>query len=1262
MRIFGRLSLLLALLVLLALGVLSLALFTGHGTRTLLRAVERVSPVEIDYRSGSLGAGLRLHQVRYEAGTIRLLLQDVNAQWTPTCLWRGALCFRRLQVGSATIDVLPDGTAGEPSSHAPTPPDLQQADGTQSNVRQIGTQQAAPSLIEFPLPLEADAVELGALRVRWPGGEWRQGAMHADIRLRHSTVEVRAARVNEPQLALREADDADAVAAGRISLPGIALPLQLLVEDLRLIKPAWEIYGARYTQDQVSVQGQWRHNALQLDRLVTSKRELGELSLRGEVSLVDDWPLTAAATIDLAQPLHYSDLLGTSVELAASGDLSALALQLRSTGAVAVSAEAEVDVLHPALPFTSTLTATSAGALALSAIGGVAEQLRDQQLLETEVLFPITLAARGTLQSQDFELHGAVRGLAYESLQVSLSGQHEQEKLLLTGLSLQDANGDNALRASGAVQLSPGHSWSLLLATDGLDIPPVNEAVRGRLDGKLELAGELEGERWQVRIVDVALQGRVNDMPATIRGFGGLDSALRLSASNLQAELNGAQLSLQTPGDTAGPGHLQLRVADIGRWQEGSSGRVELDAEISSDRRHIQLAGRAGNVQWSGIAFAQAALAGDYKPGAAHAFTLDATVNDLTYGDIHSPASQLSARGDEHNQSLTLVTGGAYQGEFKLAGTLRGEQWQGELAPTSVQTPMGEWVLPTAVALRGSRTAQQVTLAAHCWRHAHAQLCPGTWTFGATGNGSLAFTADLASLAALVPPDVALAGEVKGQLNARWQPDGAPRITGSAQTGEVVITQRLSDEEAATFRWEQADVSLGYAGSGLRLDMGVQRDRRNVVALDLLLPPDRKQAIAGSFTLDRLQLAALQPFVPSLSTLAGEVSGSVSLAGTIDQPQGFGELRLTGGQLALQGNPTQLEALNINFDVQGTGAQVRGAGELGGGELQLSGEIQAEPALRLQLALSGSDHTILYPPSTQLQVAQSLQLTVQRSLLELTGEMTVLNGHLEIEELPEGSVAVSPYVVEVDAGGNALREELPFDVRMNVRVHIANSFTVDSSTVQATLGGDLRVRQRPGQPLQLFGNLETVRGEFRAYQTRLQVKRGTINFTGPPTNPTVDVRAERHISSGDVTVGVQVQGPLEDALELQIYSDPAMSQSNAMSYLIRGRGMDTGAGIDGTSAALSLASGVVNRSELVAELNRIPGLSHVEFGAQGSETDTAATVSGYLGERLYLSYGVGLYEPVNVLTARFYLRSRLWLEVISSLENSVDLYYSFDID
>ena len=86
------------------------------------------------------------------------------------------------------------------------------------------------------------------------------------------------------------------------------------------------------------------------------------------------------------------------------------------------------------------------------------------------------------------------------------------------------------------------------------------------------------------------------------------------------------------------------------------------------------------------MSFAHAALSGDYRPGAAHAFTLDTRVRDLVYGDFGFPEIQLSARGDEQRQSLTLVTAGEYQGEFTVAGTLQGEQWQGAPEPAFAST------------------------------------------------------------------------------------------------------------------------------------------------------------------------------------------------------------------------------------------------------------------------------------------------------------------------------------------------------------------------------------------------------------------------------------------------------------------------------------------------------------------------------------------------------------------------------------------------
>ena len=60
--------------------------------------------------------------------------------------------------------------------------------------------------------------------------------------------------------------------------------------------------------------------------------------------------------------------------------------------------------------------------------------------------------------------------------------------------------------------------------------------------------------------------------------------------------------------------------------------------------------------------------------------------------------------------------------------------------------------------------------------------------------------------------------------------------------------------------------------------------------------------------------------------------------------------------------------------------------------------------------------------------------------------------------------------------------------------------------------------------------------------------------------------------------------------------------------------------------------------------------------------DKQASIAGYLGDKVYIKYGIGIIEPINELTVRFYLLSRLWVETVSGLENSADVYYSFDIN
>jgi len=309
----------------------------------------------------------------------------------------------------------------------------------------------------------------------------------------------------------------------------------------------------------------------------------------------------------------------------------------------------------------------------------------------------------------------------------------------------------------------------------------------------------------------------------------------------------------------------------------------------------------------------------------------------------------------------------------------------------------------------------------------------------------------------------------------------------------------------------------------------------------------------------------------------------------------------------------------------------------------------------------GREENLVFPPSVQATVSHDLTLTATPGFLSLAGELKVHKGLLEHEELPAGSVSLSDDVVQLRLEGPLTQRKSSLDIAMDVDVSIEDSFRIVGGIANVTVGGDLQLSQERGHPLQLFGNLNVIGGELNAYGQNLKVKRGTVSFSGAPENPALDMRAERLISIDDVTVGLELRGTL-DAPVLQVYSNPVMARTEALSYLLRGRGLDTGASADGAAVALSMGTTLLNQSGVFNKLEKLPGISGVEISAEGSDNDTTATISGYIGRSIYLAYGVGLYEPINVLTARFYLKTRLWLEVVSALENSMDLYYSFDIE
>jgi translocation and assembly module TamB len=282
--------------------------------------------------------------------------------------------------------------------------------------------------------------------------------------------------------------------------------------------------------------------------------------------------------------------------------------------------------------------------------------------------------------------------------------------------------------------------------------------------------------------------------------------------------------------------------------------------------------------------------------------------------------------------------------------------------------------------------------------------------------------------------------------------------------------------------------------------------------------------------------------------------------------------------------------------------------------------------------------------------------------LTISGNIDVLNGRYNIEKLPESSVSLSDDVIIVGKNGRTSDKRTSvFDIKTNINVNIDKAFKIEGQGLQSQLFGELKISQKEKHPFQLFGQIQSAKGTFQAYGQKLQIDKGEFTFNGPIDNPYFNLRASRKIKAEDINVGIQITG-LTDALNMQLFSSPTMEKAEILSYLVRGRGVDTGTEHSTAAASLLVGFGVTNTLGIFDEIEKIPLINNITIDTEGEGDQTQATVSGYVGNRVYLKYGIGVYEPINELTVRMFLFNRLWLEIVSGLEHSTDLYYSFDID
>lgn len=405
--------------------------------------------------------------------------------------------------------------------------------------------------------------------------------------------------------------------------------------------------------------------------------------------------------------------------------------------------------------------------------------------------------------------------------------------------------------------------------------------------------------------------------------------------------------------------------------------------------------------------------------------------------------------------------------------------------------------------------------------------------------------------------------------------------------------------------------------------------------------------LAGTLKANLRELGWLELFSPDIVQPTGTLDLDLRLAGTRARP-------LLGGNGRLHGFATELPALGIAVQGGDVRLQAREDGSAlidgslgtGKGALRIDGSLGwLDDATPLQLNLRGSD--VLLADTRQVRILASPDIAVRYRAgapLQVRGTLAVPEAELHLERLDMG-VSPSPDVVVLDPADPLRAAAVPLLLDLDVAVTLGERVRVDGYGLAGTLGGSLRMRQPPGGELRATGALE-VGGRYRAYGQDLRITRGRLLWSNTLAgDPLLDIRAQREV--GAVIAGVQVSGRAS-APEARVWSNPAMSQSEALAYLTLGRPLPSLSSremqqLDVAKSALNAGVGL-----LTAQLGSRIGLDDAGVSTSRALGAEVLGIGKYLSPKLYVSYGVSLLGTGQVVTLKYLLRKGFDIQIESS--------------
>ncbi|SEM26869.1 translocation and assembly module TamB [Luteibacter sp. UNCMF331Sha3.1] len=823
---------------------------------------------------------------------------------------------------------------------------------------------------------------------------------------------------------------------------------------------------------------------------------------------------------------------------------------------------------------------------------------------------------------------------------------------VVTLRSVKLAQPKGSLAASGTLTLQPALAWKLDVKGDRFDPGQLFAEWPGALDLDLGTEGHMDRDEPLGTLAVRKLEGTLRKRP--LRGNGELTlKPKQVVNGQLDLASGSSTIRLDARGDTANDATLKLAIASLGDWLPDAGGRVagDITAKGNVPKLAVTAALRGSAIVYGGQKIDTLTIDADIPDVTTPGGKADIVGTNLVSGGLVFGSVAIVANGTEARHQLSIdAKGRPLAANLKLSGTMKDGAWNGTLSSLDIDYQgIPPWRLQNPSQLAWKDGA--ASMSDLCLTAGDPLLCVAAKQ---DKGGNLDATYRLRRVPIALLMTAAEASNSPMRAEGILEGDGSIRRTAAgALSGQASITSAHGSVAYAD-RMDQPLLVYDNLSANAQLTPDNQRITLHASLNDggtldgNVSVSGARQALGGNIALHLKNLSLIELFTAELAEVKGALDANFNLGGTVAAPAITGQAIVGGFAAEVPSAGLKLKDGRISIDT--TDAKnylVDGSIRSGEGTLSIKGNAALGEGAQMRLGIEGSKFTAVDIPAAKAVISPNLTIVQDAKGMNVGGKLNVDMADVNVERLPgAGATKASPDVVVVD---DKEREaaEASAPITADIRVDLGNKVHLVGFGIDGRITGQLDVRERPGRATTGQGQIG-VDGTYKAYGQDLRIEQGQLLFASTPIdNPGINIRAARTLNPNATIddgqkVGLYVSGTARRPI-LTVFSNPVMEQSDALSYLVTGKPLSQVKGGEGNMVgAAAQALGSAAGDLLAKSVGSKIGVDDIGVSNNDALGGTSAfTVGKYLSPRLYLSYGVGLFDPGQVITLR-YLLSHRW--------------------